>query len=98
MELLDPLSFVPCECISININRIVSRREGAFHLAACASRAYWRRWGRGREPVMTQSGHVVAVFHFGRPKATRPRFNELPTADFWAPPSRVLWASSEDAK
>lgn len=47
---------------------------------------------------MTQSGHVVAVFHFDRPKATCPRFNELPTADFWASPSRVLWASSEDAK
>lgn len=54
--------------------------------------------GSGRELVMTQRGHVVAVFPFAPLKATRPLFNELPTADFWAPPSRLLWASSEDAK
>ena len=36
--------------------------------------------GRPAQPVMTQRGRVVAVFHLDLPKVTRPRFNELPTA------------------
>ena len=59
--------------------------------------------GRPAQPVMTQRGRVVAVFHLDLPKVTRPRFNELPLRTGGGVgvggPSRFnLWASSEDAK